>query len=80
MANTRSPAPRLPGYVLLEDVDGLRHVVRASSIQLISDADPCQDTTVAVVAGRSLSVPMPLDEFLLRLIDCEFWRKAPKFA
>jgi hypothetical protein len=61
----------IPGYVLLTDVDGLRHVVRVSSIQMMSDSDPCQDTTVAVVAGRALSLPMPLEEFLGKVVDGE---------
>ncbi len=61
----------IPGYVLLTDVDGLRHVVRVSSIQMMSDSDPCQDTTVAVVAGRALSLPMPLEEFLGRIADSD---------
>jgi hypothetical protein len=52
------------GYVFLRDQDGLRHLVRVSAIQLLSDADPCGDTTVAVVAGRALAVPMPLEEFV----------------
>lgn len=79
MTATSTPtATWIPGYILLEDADGLRHVVRVSSIQMLSDSDQCRDATVAVVAGRGFSVPVPLDELLGRLRDCEFrGRKAP---
>lgn len=63
MPSDRS-VPWMPGYVFLRDQDGLRHLVRVSAIQLLSDADPCGDTTIAVVAGRALSVPMPLEKFV----------------
>jgi hypothetical protein len=56
--------PRGPGFLLVRDADGLRHVIRASSIQMMSDADPCCDTTVAVISGRNLIIPQPLDELL----------------
>lgn len=57
-------APYAPGYLQLTDSDGIRHVIRISAIQLLSDADACQDSSILVVAGRSLSVPIPLDRLL----------------
>lgn len=63
-ADHRNGLPLAPGYVLLEDVDGLRHAVRISSIQLLSDGDQCGDSTVAVVAGRSLMISQSLEELL----------------
>lgn len=66
-------APCPPGYVGLVDIDGLRHVIRVSSIQMLSDSDQCRDMTVAVVAGRSIPLPTPLDE-VLGLLGRENWR------
>lgn len=65
---------RTPGYLLLRGDDGLRYLVRASSIQMLSDSDPCHDTTIAVVAGRSITVPMPLEELIEKLADCDRYR------
>lgn len=59
-----------PGYLQLTDAEGLRHVVRASAVQLLSDGDPCRDSTLAVVAGRSLTILMPLEQMLERLDGC----------
>ncbi len=59
--------PAVPGYLLLQDVDGLRHAIRVSAIQMLSDGDQCCDTTMAVVAGRSLVIPQPLDDLLEQL-------------
>jgi len=59
--------PTESGYLLLQDVDGLRHAIRVSAIQMLSDGDPCCDTTLAVVAGRSLVIPQPLDDLLGQL-------------
>lgn len=56
--------PLMPGYLLLVDADGLRHVVRVSAIQLLSDGDQCRDTTIAIIAGRALTIPLPLDDLL----------------
>lgn len=65
---------RIPGYLLLRDNDGARHLIRASSIQLLSDLDPCRDATIAVVAGRSITVPISLEEFIGKLADCDRYR------
>ena len=40
----------LPGFLMIRDVDGLRHAIRFGSVQLVSDGDPCCDSTVVVVA------------------------------
>lgn len=63
--------PMTPGYLLLVDADGLRHVVRVSAIQMLSDGDQCCDTTIAVVAGRALTIPLPLDDLLGQLEQCQ---------
>lgn len=59
--------PLMPGYLLLVDADGLRHVVRVSAVQMLSDGDQCCDTTIAIVAGRALTIPLPLDDLLGQL-------------
>jgi hypothetical protein len=68
--------PLMPGYLLLVDADGLRHVVRVSAIQLLSDGDQCRDTTIAIIAGRALTIPLPLDDFLGQLEYAQ--RQPPK--
>ena len=55
------------GYVVLSDIDGLRNVIRVSAIQMLSDTDQCRDSTMAVVAGRVLTIPLPLDDILVRI-------------
>jgi hypothetical protein len=60
------PAPR-DRYLQIIDQDGTRHLIRISAIQLCSDADPCRDSTSVVVAGRTLIVPLPLDELVQML-------------
>lgn len=60
-----SPHKRyLPGFLMIQDVDGLRHAIRFGAVQLVSDGDPCCDSTVVVVSGRALFVDQPLDEVL----------------
>ena len=54
------PIPR--GFVGLIDADGQRHVVRSTSVQMLSDGDPCRDTCVVVAAGRAMVIPRPLEE------------------
>lgn len=61
MTPVRSPRER---YLQVIDQDGTRHVIRIAAIQLCSDADPCRDSTAVVVAGRTLIVPLPLDEIV----------------
>ena len=58
----------LPGFLMIRDVDGLRHAIRFGSVQLVSDGDPCCDSTVVVVAGRALFVDQPLDEVLAQIV------------
>lgn len=55
---------RAGGYLTVIDDRGCRHLIRIGSIQCLSDGDPCQDTTVVVVAGRPITVPVPLDTVL----------------
>lgn len=62
MTPARAPRDR---YLQVVDQDGTRHLIRISAIQLCSDADPCRDSTAVVVAGRTLIVPVPMDEFVL---------------
>ena len=50
---------RIGSYLVLVDMDGLRHAVRVTSILSVSDADMCQDTAVVVAAGRQIIVPVP---------------------
>ena len=53
------------GYVLLVDVDGLRHAVRQGAILALSDADDGQGATVAqLTGGRRLTILASLDEVL----------------
>jgi hypothetical protein len=59
---------RIKGFVGVVDADGVRHLLRLGAIQMIADTDQCQDTTVIVVAGRSIIVPVPLDE-VIEVID-----------
>lgn len=53
-----------PGYLTVRDADGLRHAIRIASIQMLSDGDPVGDTTVVLVAGRAIVVPIPLDKVI----------------
>lgn len=55
------------GYIGITDCDGLRHVIRVGAIQMLSDGDLCRDVTMAVVAGRALAIPVPLDQLLGQL-------------
>lgn len=48
-------------YVVLKDDGGRRHVVRRTSVQLMSDEDELQDATLLTAAGRTLRIPLPLD-------------------
>ena len=59
---------RIRGFVGVVDADGVRHLLRLGAIQMIADTDQCQDSTVIVVAGRSIIVPVPLDE-VMAVID-----------
>lgn len=47
-------------------------VIRLSAIQMLSDADPCGDATIVVVAGRSLIFPCPAHGGLL--LSSLIWR------
>ena len=51
-------------YLLFRDELGRRHLIRLGAVQLLADADDFQDSTVVVVAGRSITVPCPLDDLL----------------
>lgn len=69
MTNMDTPICQLvlPGYLLVVDADGLRHVIRISAIQMLSDGDQCRDATIGVVAGRALTIPLPLDDLIGQL-------------
>lgn len=51
-------------YLLLRDEQGRRHLIRLGAVQMLADVDEFHDTTVVVVAGRSITVPCPLDDLL----------------
>lgn len=53
---------RLGPYLAVVDEAGCRHLVRITAIQVMSDRDPCADSTSIIIAGRSLIVPRPLDQ------------------
>ncbi|KAA0676733.1 hypothetical protein DS837_30350 [Azospirillum brasilense] len=55
---------RVGGFVRLTNQDGLRVAIRPGSISLVGDADPAQDSTVLVAAGRSFVLPHKLDEII----------------
>ncbi len=53
------------GYVLLVDVDGMRHAIRHGAILALSDADDGRCATVAQLpGGRVLTILASLDEVL----------------
>lgn len=52
---------RIGPYLAVTDGDGLRHLIRIGSIQMLSDGDLCRDTAIIVVAGRAIVVAEPLD-------------------
>lgn len=56
-----------PRYLRLVDGDGCRHLIRATAIQIMADADALQDATVLVAAGRTIHVPRPLDAIVAAL-------------
>lgn len=68
---------RTPGFLILEDTDGVRHVVRIGAIQLLSDTDCCRDSSAVTVGGRILLVPLPLDR-LIAEIDAASGPKVPR--
>lgn len=63
-------AQHIPGFLMVRDDQGLRHAIKIGAVQLLSDADPCCDSTVVVVAGRALVVDQPLDQ-ILALMACQ---------
>ncbi len=46
-------------HVEFDDVDGNRHMVRPTSIQMIGDADEMAIETHMVAAGRTVIIPTP---------------------
>jgi len=61
-------AGRLGQHLWFRDCDGIRHLVRIASIQMVCDTDQTQDETVLFVANKQLRVPIPLDT-LMPMID-----------
>ena len=56
---------RVGGYVVLTDVDGRRHALRAGAILAASDADDSQSSTCLLLhGGRVLLVHACLEEVL----------------
>ena len=56
---------RVGGYVWIIDEYGLRHAVRPSSANVLSDADPTRDETIVQVgSGRMLRVVAPLEQVI----------------
>ncbi|MBK1670733.1 hypothetical protein CKO28_22185 [Rhodovibrio sodomensis] len=62
-------------FLGFRDVDGVRHVVRVSSVQTLSDADLDRQETLLVAANRMYRVSQPIDTILdkiggdLRVVD-----------
>ena len=55
---------RVGQFLLFRDCDGVRHLVRLGSVQVLSDADlDCQECLL-VVANRMYRVPASLDACL----------------
>ena len=48
-------------HVEFKDVNGKRHMVRATSIQMIGDADEMATETYIVAAGRTVIIPTSFD-------------------
>ena len=59
---------RVGGFLKVVEENGCRHLVSIRAIQLISDADPCRDETVMIVAGRAFRLLQPLDEVLVEML------------
>lgn len=48
-------------YLELTDSDGLRHLIKVSSVQWLSDFDTCRDETLLTAAGRTIHLRLDLD-------------------
>lgn len=59
---------RRSSFVLVQDMDGLRHAVRPGSVSGLHDADPSQMETIIQLGSRAFVVPAPLDT-LVELFD-----------
>ena len=58
-------ATRMGPFVLLLDEDGLRHAVKLSAVQVLSDADTETNSTAIQLTGNRVAVVRhPLDEVL----------------
>lgn len=55
-------ADRFGPFLEFRDEGGCRHLIRLTSIQWMSDSDPCQDETLITAVGRTIQVHKPLDE------------------
>ena len=56
---------RAGGFLVLTDVDGIRHAIRLGSVLAVSDADGHQDTAVVVLpGGRAILIAEPLERVL----------------
>lgn len=55
-------ADRVGPYLAVTDGDGCRHMIRITSIQMLSDGDVCRDTAIVIAAGRAITVTESLDE------------------
>ena len=59
---------RVGGFLKVVEENGCRHLISIRAIQLISDADPCRDETVMIVAGREIRLFQPLDEIVMEMM------------
>ena len=59
---------RVGGFLKVVEENGCRHLISIRAIQLISDADPCRDETVMIVAGREIRLFQPLDEVVMEMM------------
>jgi hypothetical protein len=61
-------AKRSKNYLEVTDADGCRHYVKITSIQWLSDLDPCRTDTLLTAAGRTIHIPIELS-VLRDLVD-----------
>lgn len=56
-------------FIEFRGEDGIRYVARVSAVQLLSDVDELAAEAYVTVAGRTILVRSPLDEFRDALLD-----------
>ena len=56
-------------FIEFRGEDGIRYVARITAVQLLSDVDEMAAKAYVTVAGRTILVRSPLDEFRNALLD-----------